>query len=68
MKCFYLVCLGTSLLAGPSEEVKLINQAIGAKPFVGGEYVINCASIDSLPDITFVIGGTPFTRKLILNK
>jgi cathepsin D len=61
--CEAIADTGTSLLAGPTEDVRLINQAIGAKPFVGGEYVIDCNRVPSLPEISFVIGGTPFTLK-----
>ncbi|KAA0194582.1 hypothetical protein HAZT_HAZT004642 [Hyalella azteca] len=51
---------GTSLLAAPYEEARAINKRIGAKPLAGGEWVIDCNLIPTLPNITFTIGGNPF--------
>ena len=36
---------GTSLLAGPSTEVAALAAAVGATPFLNGEYTIDCGSI-----------------------
>mmetsp|Transcript_2979 Transcript_2979/g.4391 ORF Transcript_2979/g.4391 Transcript_2979/m.4391 type:complete len:392 (-) Transcript_2979:302-1477(-) len=48
---------GTSLLAGPTEEVAAIAEAIGAMEMFG-QYVIDCKA--PLPDVHFVIGGNTF--------
>jgi len=54
---------GTSLLAGPSADVKKIAETIGAKPFFlnKAEYTIDCKKIPTLPDIVFTLGGNKFT-------
>ena len=54
---------GTSLLAGPKEDVQPILTAIGATqvmPWVQ-EYKVDCSQIDSLPDLTFDLGNKHFT-------
>ena len=58
--CQVIADTGTSLLAGPSEEIKKLNIELGATPLVAGEYRIDCASIPKLPIIKFTFGGKEF--------
>jgi len=52
---------GTSLLAGPTAEVKKIAKAAGATPFIKGEYLIPCSQKTSGINFDIVIGGKTFT-------
>ncbi|XP_065646786.1 lysosomal aspartic protease isoform X2 [Hydra vulgaris] len=61
--CNAIADTGTSLIAGPTEEVNKLNQMIGATPIVGGEYIIDCAKVPTLPSLEFWIGGKKFVLK-----
>jgi len=59
--CNAIADSGTSLCAGPTEEIKKLNTFIGATPFLNGEYLIDCNKIPDLPQIDFVLGGKSFS-------
>ncbi|KAK4471388.1 hypothetical protein MN116_004820 [Schistosoma mekongi] len=59
--CLAIADTGTSMIAGPTDEVKQINQKLGATYLPGGIYTVSCDAIDSLPSIDFVINGKHMT-------
>merc|ERR1711981_73190 len=52
---------GTSLLAGPTDVMNKINYKIGAKALPGGEWMINCTDVPTLPDVSITLNGKDFT-------
>ncbi|KXG48895.1 Peptidase A1 [Penicillium griseofulvum] len=52
---------GTSLIALPSTMAELLNKEIGATKGFTGQYSVECNKRDSLPDLTFTLGGHKFT-------
>jgi hypothetical protein len=52
---------GTTLLTGPSKEVRAIARAAGAKRLLKGQYTIACEKADSVPDLSFTLAGKKFT-------
>jgi hypothetical protein len=63
--CLGIIDTGTSLLAGPTDAIKAINEKIGGKANAAGQYMIDCAKTTdgSMPDVTFTLGGHEFTLK-----
>lgn len=59
--CAAIVDSGTSVITGPEEEITAINQAIGAIPFIAGEWLVRCKNIPTMPDVTFNIGNKAYT-------
>lgn len=52
---------GTSLNVIPSSLAELLNSEMGAKKGYNGQYTIDCAKRDSLPDITFSLAGSNYS-------
>ncbi|XP_078485978.1 cathepsin D isoform X2 [Ciona intestinalis] len=61
--CKAIVDSGTSLLAGPTDEIEKINKLIGATKFLNGEYIVQCNKMATMPDITFSLSGVKYTLK-----
>jgi len=52
---------GTSLIALPTDIADLLNEQIGATKSWNGQWTVECASVPSLPPLTFYFGGEPYT-------
>lgn len=52
---------GTSLNVIPSSLAELLNAEMGAKKGFNGQYTIDCAKKNSLPDVTFSLAGSNYS-------
>lgn len=51
---------GTSLIAMPTDEAATINKQIGGTRLPTGQYIIDCATLPTLPTLTLTFGGVEF--------
>jgi len=57
-----IVDSGTSLLVGPTDDVKAIASRLGATSVVNGEYMVDCDA--TLPDMSLTLGSGTHTATL----
>jgi hypothetical protein len=56
-----IVDSGTSLITGPSAQIRKIASSVGASANLLGQYTMDCAKVSTLPDLEFKIGGKAYT-------
>ncbi|NWY42891.1 CATE protein, partial [Sylvia atricapilla] len=54
--CEAIVDSGTSLITGPSSQIRRLQEYIGASPSNTREFLVDCRRLSSLPHISFTIG------------
>lgn len=56
-----IVDSGTSLITGPSKEINKLAKSVGAWRLPTGQHIINCNKVDTMPDVSFTIGGKKYS-------
>lgn len=51
---------GTSLIAMPKKDAARLNYRIGGMRLPTGQYMVNCTTLDSLPDLTIKINNVDY--------
>nr|XP_051687444.1 napsin-A [Oryctolagus cuniculus] len=58
--CAAILDTGTSLITGPTEEIRALHTALGGFPLLAGEYLFQCSQIPTLPPVSLLLGGVWF--------
>lgn len=56
-----IVDSGTSLIVGPSSDIRSIATEVGAKPMITGQFTIDCDQVENIPEITWTIDGNDYS-------
>ncbi|XP_078276593.1 renin [Rhinoraja longicauda] len=61
--CAAIIDTGSSYINGPAEDILTIFHAIGATPPAEGPFIVDCDQIQTLPHISFNLGGKNYLMK-----